>query len=188
MSLTKKPQGQSKNRADAAKATSFKRLPLWLVLGLALTGCGGEATTMVDPQSSYTTTTPYTDSYYTNPATGNGSSQTPDYSYLDTTLPVVEETPTTTTPSVSSGVEVALVSKDLPGMFTWERCEATITVRNHETTAQQGYLLARFTLKGREVEMQYRVLSLTAKGNQTFTMKSTVQADDVSLEYRTKLL
>lgn len=191
MSQHLKPNGRSNNRPSAAAlATSLKRLPILLVLGLALTGCGGEATTAVNPQSSYTTTTPYTDSYYPSPTgngIGNGTGNVPDYSYLDTTLPVVEET-TTPTPTVSSGVEVALVAKDLPGMFSWERCEATITVRNHETTPQQGYLLARFTLKGREVEMQYRVLSLTAKGNQTFTMKSTVQADNVSLEYRTKLL
>ena len=164
-----------------------KRFPLWLVLGLALAGCGGEASTMVDPQSSYTTTTPYNDSIYTSPMTGTGTGNAPDYSYLDSTLPVVEQTETPT-PSVSSGVEVALVSKELPGMFSWERCEAQISVRNHENTSQQGYLLVRFTLKGREVEMQYRVLSLTAKGNQTFVMKSTVQADNVSLEYRTKLL
>ncbi len=184
MSPVIKPQGHSQKRSGAANTLS--RFPVWLILGLALVGCGGEASTTVSPQSSYTTTTPYTDSYYTQPTSGvNGNST--DYSYLDTTLPVVEEGETTT-PAVSSGVEVKLVSKELPGMFSWERCEAQISVRNHENTPQQGYLLVRFTLKGREVEMQYRVLSLTAKGSQSFQMKSTVQADDVALEYRTKLL
>ncbi|MNX04830.1 hypothetical protein D3C86_344250 [compost metagenome] len=189
MSPMNQPQGHTNQRSGAkdALANSLKRFPVWLILGLALVGCGGEANPMVSPQSTYTTNTPYTDSYYTQPTTGT-SGNTTDYSYQDNTLPIVDATPETTTPAVSSGVEVQLVSKDLPGMFSWERCEAQITVRNHESTPQQGYLFVRFTLKGREVELQYKVLSLTAKGSQSFQMKSTVQADDVALEYRTKLL
>jgi|GEM_PF-3377906 hypothetical protein len=189
MSLMNQPQGQNKKRSGAkdAVANSLNRFPVWLVLGLALVGCGGEANTMVSPQSTYTTTAPYTDTYNPQPSNGMGGNM-PDYSYQDNTLPIVDATPETTTPAVTSGVEVQLVSKDLPGMFSWERCEAKITVRNHENTPQQGYLFVRFTLKGREVELQYKVLSLTAKGSQSFQMKSTVQADDVALEYRTKLL
>lgn len=171
---------------------TLKRIPILLVLGLALAGCGGTAGTTVSPQSSYTTTTPYTDSTYTNPSgtnTGTTGSWTQN-PYVDTTLPVIGGTTpeATTSAPVATGVQIQLVSKELPGVFSWERCEAQITAKNHEASAQQGYLIARFTLKGREVEMQYRVLALSAKGSQTFFMKSTVQADDVALEYRTKLL
>ncbi len=184
-----KPNGRTNKPKGGDARHPLKRFPVWLVLGLVLAGCGGEATTTVNPQSSYTTTAPYTDSYYTNPGTAtNGNwTQTP---YVDTTLPVIGETPVATTSPTpaATGVEIKLVSKDLPGVLSWERCEAQIAVKNHEATAQQGYLLARFTLKGKEVEMQYRVLSLSANGSQTFVMKSTVRADDVSLEYRTKLL
>ena len=168
------------------------RNSILLVLGLALAGCGGTAGTTVSPQSSYTTTTPYSDAYYstpsgTNTGTTDSWNQTP---YVDTTLPVIGGTTPEATASapVATGVQIQLVSKELPGILSWERCEAQITAKNHEATARQGYLIARFSLKGREVEMQYRVLTLSAKGSQTFFMKSTVQADDVSLEYRTKLL
>jgi hypothetical protein len=169
----------------------LSRFPICLVLGLALAGCGSDPGTTVTPQSSYTTTTPYSDAYYTTPSNNTGTTgnwaQNP---YADTTLPVIGESLPAATASapVLSGVEVQLVSKDLPGMFSWERCEAQITVKNHDATPQQGFLLASFTLKGREVELQYRVVSLSAKGSQTFQMKSTVQADDVTLEFRTKLL
>lgn len=188
MSPLHKPNGLNQPQASLRL---LQRLPLALILGLALAGCGGEATTMVTPQSSYTTTTPYTDSYYYTDPTTLPTTGTP---YVDTTLPVTVDTPlptetqpTTPSDQLTSGVEVKLASKELPGILSWQRCEAQILVKNHDATPQEGFLLARFTLKGKEVEMQYKVLSLTAKGSMTFTMKSSVRADDVSLEYRTKL-
>jgi hypothetical protein len=161
--------------------------PLLLALGLALAGCGGDAGTTVAPQSTYTTTNPYTDTFYqapSNPTTGIPPGSPFPYE------PIASQSiPVTTPPTPSkTGVEVQLLSKELPGMFSWERCEAKITVTNHEATPQRGFLIVSFTLKGSEVELQYRTLSLPVQGSQTFLMKSTVRADDVRLDYRTKLL
>lgn len=170
---------------------SLKRPALCAALGLALAGCGGDPGTVVTPQSSYTTTAPYTDSYYTNPGGNSGSTEYyGSYPGITDSLPVTGETTPEVSPTtpVGSGVDVQMLSKETPGMFSWERCEVQLTVKNHEATPQQGFLIASFTLKGREVELQYRALSLSAKGSQTFLLKSTVRADDVRLEYRTKLL
>lgn len=156
--------------------------PIVLALGLALVGCGGDPGPTVAPKSTYSTTTsPYTDTIY---------SQTPY------TAPATSGTPVVTTPAtessavspVKSGVEVQLISKELPGMFSWERCEARITVINHEFTPQQGFLIVSFTRKENEVEVQYKSLTLPGKSTHSFLLKSTVQADDAFPAFRTKLL
>ncbi len=166
----------------------IKHFPIWLILGLALAGCGGETGTTVNPQSSYTTA-PYTESVYNTPPANNTG--TTGYAAnsgdVGTYLPVSTPEASFSAP-VKSGVEIQLVSKKLPGIFLWERCDGLFYVHNREATPQQGFLLAIFTLKGREVELQYRALSLGVNVSTSFQMKSTVRADDVTLVYRTKLL
>lgn len=153
-----------------------------LALGLALVGCGGDPGPTVAPQSTYSTTTnPYADSLYTQtPYTNPATSSAPV-----TTAPATESTAVS---PVKRGVEVQLISKELPGMFSWERCEARITVINHEFTPQAGFLIVSFTRKEQEVEVQYKSLTLPGKSTHSFLLKSTVQADDAFPAFRTKLL
>ena len=168
----------------------IKTLPIWLIVGLTLTGCGADTGTAVSSQSSYSTTSSYSD-YYSNTNGSGSTSYTTDgstgtYAPYDSTLPITDTA--TSSQVAKSGVEAEVLGTELPGILMWERCEAQIRVTNHEATSQQGYLLVSFTLKDREVELQYRVLSLAAGATQTFKMTSSVRADGVKLDYRTKLL
>lgn len=186
--LTNRPHSRSNRRPELAKLP-LRRMALLLALAVALVGCGSQPDNAVNPQTSYATSyqSPYFEGnsspYPTGPGYGEDWTADPN-SHPFPAYP----TESTASPQIPGGVDVQLVSKDRSGILNWERCEAQITVSNHAATPQQGYLIASFTLKGREVELQYRVLSLPAKGNQTFRMKSTVKADDVRLEYREKLL
>lgn len=175
----------------------IKQISLWLIASLALAGCGADPGTTVSTPNNYATSTYDSSLYSAYPTNGTGSTGNPygytsDYATdIPSPLTVDNALPTggaTSSAPVKRGVEVELIDTALPGIWKWERCEAQIRITNHEATATQGFLFVSYTLKGREVELQYRSLSLAPGTSQTFTMTSTVQADDATLAYRTKLL
>lgn len=177
---------------------AISKLPGWLILSLALVGCGADPGTTVPTQNPYSASSSYDSSLYAAyPSNGSDTTGLPydytsdyatdgTYTGSDDSLPLTETA--TESATVKSGVAVELIDTATHGVWGWKRCEAQIRITNHEATAQQGFLFVSYTLKGREVELQYRSMDLAPGASKAFTMTSTVQADDATLEFRKKLL
>lgn len=108
-------------------------------------------------------------SYYNDNGTTNNQTNQTSYGTQDPYATAVD------------ALTATVSNKELPGVWLWEKVQATIMVNNAAQTAVSGVLNITFTHEGETVETQQQTVSLQAGESQQITAKSTKHADDVTV-------